>query len=96
MIWHAHNAAKVYHDVIVQTCDAPDFSQNIKTLFNNDHENAAGIGIGSDREYFESHEGRLIDAKGVKARYVRCYSRGSTESPLNEYTEIEVYGRPAK
>ena len=96
VIWHAHNAAKVYHDVIVQVSDDPDFSQNVKTLFNNDHENAAGLGVGSDREYFESFEGRLIDAKGAKGRYVRCYSRGSTESALNEYTEIEIYGRPAK
>jgi len=93
VLWHAHNAAKVYHDVVVQVSDDPDFSQNVKTLFNNDHENAAGLGVGTDREYFESYEGRLIDAKGVRGRYVRCYSRGSTESPLNEYTEIEVYGR---
>jgi hypothetical protein len=96
VLWHAHNSAKVYHDVIVQVSDDADFSQNVKTLFNNDHENAAGLGVGTDREYFESYEGRLIDAKGVKARYVRCYSRGSTESALNEYTEIEVYGRRPK
>ena len=96
VLWHAHNAAKVYHDVIVQVSDDADFSQNVKTVFNNDHENAAGLGVGTDREYFESYEGKLIDAKGVKARYVRCYSRGSTESALNEYTEIEVYGRATK
>ena len=96
VLWHAHNSAKVYHDVIVQVSDDADFSQNVKTLFNNDHENAAGLGVGTDREYFESYEGRLIDAKGVKGRYVRCYSRGSTESALNEYTEIEVYGRRPK
>ena len=54
------------------------------------------MACGTDREYFETHEGRLINAKGVKARYLRFYSKGSTESALNEYTEIEVYGRPAK
>jgi len=37
-----------------------------------------------------------FDAKGAKARYIRFYSKGSTESALNEYTELEVYGRPAK
>ena len=41
-------------------------------------------------------EGKLIDAKGARARFLRFYSKGSTESALNEYTEIEVYGRPAK
>ena len=54
------------------------------------------LGAGADREYFETHEGKLINAKGVKARYMRFYSKGSTESALNEYTELEVYGWPAK
>jgi len=94
VIWHAHNTAKVYHGVIVQTADDPDFIQNVRTIFNNDQENASGLGIGADREYYETNEGKLIDAKGAKARYFRFYSKGSTESSLNEYTEIEIYGRP--
>jgi hypothetical protein len=94
VVWHAHNTAKVYHAVVVQVADDPDFIQNVRTVFNNDQENKAGLGVGTDREYFETHEGRLIDAKGIKGRYMRFYSKGSTESALNEYTEIEVYGRP--
>jgi hypothetical protein len=94
VIWHAHNTAKVYHDVIVQTADDPDFIQNVRTLFNNDQENTSGLGVGSNREYFETNEGKLIDTKGAKARYFRFYSKGSTESAMNEYTEIEIYGRP--
>ena len=93
VIWHAHNTAKVYHDVIVQTADDPDFIQNVRTLFNNDQDNASGLGVGTDREYFETNEGKLIDTKGAKARYFRFYSKGSTESAMNEYTEIEIYGR---
>ncbi len=96
VLWHAHNTAKVYHDVIVQVADDPDFIENVRTIFNNDSDNSSGLGVGTDREYFETYEGKLIDAKGVKARYIRFYSKGSTESALNEYTEIEVYGRPAK
>jgi len=96
LIWHAHNSAKVYHDIIVQAADDPDFIENVRTLYNNDQDNTSGLGVGTDREYFETHEGRLINAKGVKARYLRFYSKGSTESALNEYTEIEVYGRLAK
>jgi RNA polymerase sigma factor (sigma-70 family) len=93
VIWHAHNMAKVYHDVIVQVADNPDFTRNVRTLFNNDSTNTSGVGVGTDREYFETYEGKLINAKGVKARYIRFYSKGSTESALNEYTEIEIYGR---
>jgi len=96
LVWHAFNSPKVYHSVIVQAADDPDFINNVRTIFNNDRGNNSGLGIGEDREYFETHEGRLIDAKGIKTRYLRFYSKGSTESPLNEYTEIEVYGRPAK
>jgi NedA-like, galactose-binding domain len=96
VLWHAHNTSKVYHDVIVQVADDPDFIQNVRTIFNNDSDNSSGLGVGTDREYFETFEGKLINAKGVKARYMRFYSKGSTESALNEYTEIEVYGRPAK
>lgn len=96
VIWHAHNSAKVYHAVIAQASDDQDFIKDVKMIFNNDQENKSGLGVGTDREYFETHEGKLINAKGVKARYLRLYSKGSTESALNEYTEIEVYGRPAK
>ncbi len=96
VIWHAHNMAKVYHDVIVRVADDADSIENVRTLFNNDQDNTSGLGVGTDREYFETREGKLINAKGVKARYIRFYSKGSTESALNEYTELEVYGRPAK
>ena len=96
VIWHAHNMAKVYHSVIVQVADDPDFIENVRTIFNNDAENKSGLGVGTNREYFETYEGKLLDAKGIKARYMRFYSKGSTESALNEYTELEVYGRPAK
>jgi hypothetical protein len=98
VIWHSYEKPKVYHDVVVQVADGPDFTaaQNVRTLFNNDVENKAGLGIGTNREYFETDEGKLIDAKGAKARYVRLYSNGSTGGTFNEYTEVEVYGRPAK
>ena len=36
VIWHAHNMAKVYHDIIVQVADDADFIENVRTIFNND------------------------------------------------------------
>ena len=92
VIWHNHNTPCIYRDVIVQLSDDPDFIQGVTTLFNSDNDNSSGLGVGTDREYFETNEGKLIDAKGAKARYVRCYSKGSTDSALNVYTEIEVWG----
>jgi len=96
VIWHAHDASKVYRNVVVQIADDAAFTKNVRTVFNNDKENEAGQGAGTDRQYFESYEGKLIPVKGEKAGFIRCYSRGSTESALNEYTEIEVWGKPAK
>jgi len=80
----------------VQVADDQDFIQNVRTVFNNDQDNTSGLGVGTNLEFFETHEGKLIDAKGVKGRFVRVYSKGSTESALNEYTEVEIYGRPAQ
>ena len=42
------------------------------------------------------HEGKLIDAKGVEARYVRLVSNGSDKTPANHYIEVEVFGRPLR
>ena len=92
-IWHAHDTPKIYRSVVVQVADDPDFTENVRTLFNNDSDNSSGLGAGTDRQYFESYRGKVIDAKGVGARFVRLYSHGSTESALNEYTEVEIYGR---
>lgn len=96
LIWHDHSTYMVFHDVIVQVADDPDFTKNVRTLFNNDYDNSAGLGIGRDKEYWETYQGKLIDAKGVVARYLRCYSNGSTYSSLNRYLEIEVWGIPCE
>jgi len=97
LCWHFHEQAVIFHDVIVQLSNDPNFVDGVTTIYNNDADNSAGLGIGKDREYFETSEGRLIDAKDTKARYVRLYSAGSTYAdPLNRYTEVEVYGVPSK
>ncbi len=95
VFWHAHDIPKVYRSVIVQVADDADFTANVRTLFNNDRDNSAGLGAGTNRQYFETYMGKVVDAKGARARYVRLYSHGSTDSALNEYTEVEIYGRPA-
>ena len=95
-MWHDHRYIQVMHDVIVQVSDDPEFKTGVTTLFNNDTDNTAGLGVGTDREYFERHWGRVFDGKGTKARYVRGYSNGSHLSKLNCWQEIEVYALPAK
>jgi hypothetical protein len=96
LAWHYHSQARVYRDVIVQVSDDRDFLKGVTSIFNDDHDNSSGMGIGKDKEYIEVAEGRLFDPKAVAGRYVRMYSNGNTVNDLNHYVEIEVYGTPVK
>ena len=89
LVWHFHSQARVYFDVVVQVSDDPKFEKDVTTVFNN---SADG---GKDLAYIETYEGKLIDTKGVKGRYVRLSSKGNTTNKLNHYIEVEVFGKPA-
>ena len=65
-----HKQPRVYFDVIVQISSDPDFIQDVKTIFNNDMDNSAGLGVGTDMHYVDTHFGEIFDAKGV-ARPIR-------------------------
>ena len=93
-VWHFHAQARVYHDVVVQLSDDREFKRGVKTIFNNDDDNSARLGRGSDRSYVETNRGRVIDARATEARYVRLYSNGNTSDELNHYCEVEVFGEP--
>lgn len=93
-VWHYHSQRRAYHDVIVQVSNDANFETGVTTLFNNDYDNSAGQGRGSDRPYVETRFGKLIDAKGQNARYVRLWSNGNTANDMNHYIEVEVYGIP--
>ncbi len=96
LVWHYHSQARVYRDVVVQVAEDKDFIKGVATIFSNDHDNTSGLGIGKDKEYIETNEGRLIDPRGIKARYIRLYSGGNTSNDMNHYVEVEVYGTPTK
>ena len=88
VVWHYHSQARVYRDVVVQVSDDPTFAKDVTTVY----DNSAG---GKDRPYIETYLGKLIDAKGVKGRYVRLYSEGNTTNKMNHYIEVEVFGKSA-
>jgi hypothetical protein len=96
LFWHYHKQVRVYFDVAVQVAEDPDFLTNVRTLFNNDDDNSAGLGIGKDQHYVETAEGKLVDARGVEARYVRLTSNGSNAARTNHYVEVEVFGKPLR
>ncbi|HAV14622.1 MAG TPA: hypothetical protein DCX06_14190 [Opitutae bacterium] len=92
-VWHYHSQARAYHDVVVQVSNDPEFATGVTTLFNNDYDNSAEQGKGSAKPYVDSRYGKLIDAKGTNAQYVRLYSNGNTANDMNHYIEVEVYGQ---
>jgi hypothetical protein len=91
-VWHFHSQARVYHDVVVQISDDPEFKKGVKTIFNNDDDNSSKLGKGGEKSYVETNHGRVLPADGATGRYVRLYSNGNTSDELNHYCEIEVFG----
>ena len=93
VVWHFHEGKRVYFDIVVQVSNDAEFGDDVTLVYNNDHDNSSGLGAGEDKEYQESYQGRLMDAKGVSGRYVRLYSSGNTADDFNHYVEVEVYGK---
>ena len=93
-LWHYHSQERAYKDVVVQVSDDPAFIKDVKTIFNNDHDNSAKKGKGENKAYIETTLGKLIVVTPpVKARYIRLYSNGNTSNDMNHYIEVEVFGR---
>ena len=94
-LWHYHSQERAYADVIVQLSNDPEFKKDVVTIFNADHDNSAKMGVGKDKAYVETNEGKLIDIsdKPVKARFVRLFSNGNSTNETNAYIEVEVFGR---
>jgi hypothetical protein len=89
IVWHFHSQERVYLDVVVQVSNDPKFEKDVTTIFNDSPDG------GKDLAYIETYEGKLIDAKGAKGRFVRLYSKGNTTNKMNHYIEVEVWGKPA-
>jgi hypothetical protein len=90
-MWHDHRYIQVMHGIIVQVSDDAEFKTGVTTIFNNDRENTSSQGVGTNKEYFETYQGKVIEVKDVKGRYVRGYTHGSSQGALNAWQELEVY-----
>jgi uncharacterized protein YjdB len=90
-LWHYFGDARKYHDVVVQLSNDPTFATGVTTVFNNDTDNSASCGNGTDSEYAEASSGKDIAFNTVNARYARFYSNGSSANKWDQYVEIEIY-----
>ncbi len=96
--WRRHDNFFAFRDVVIETADDKDFIENRQILFNNDHDGSLGKGHGkgTNKQYLENYQGKLVDARGVKARYVRFWSNGNAYDKSNYWTEINIFGRELK
>ena len=90
--WHGYDRPAVYWDVVVLVGRDPNLADAV-VLFNNDHDGSLGLGKGTDLNYVETNRGWMAGADGVSARYVRLYNHTNSRNLINQYTEVEVYGR---
>ena len=98
VVWHFYKNPTIYNDVIVQLADDANFTGNVKTIFNNDHDDSTGLGKGGDTAYFARWWGEIADArgpenKGTPAQYVRVYTNGGTAQEDTRFVEVAVYGK---
>lgn len=98
VVWHYYKNPIIYNDVVVQVADDAGFSQNVRTLFNNDHDNSARLGRGKGTAFYARWWGEIADArgadkKGTPARYVRVYTADGMEDEFPRFVEVAVYGK---
>ena len=93
-VWRNFADKRRYHDVVFQLSFDATFASGVTTVFNNDLDNSAGLGTGTDGEYDETATGKIVHFAPVRARYVRLYSDGNTRHDTNNYVEIMVGQAP--
>ncbi len=98
VVWHYYKNPVIYNDVIVQVADDPEFSQNVRTLFNNDADNSTGLGPGTDTAYFARWWGELVDTRGpgkegTRLRCIRVYTNGGCGGEDTRFVEIQAFGK---
>jgi parallel beta-helix repeat protein len=94
------SATRSGRDIIVQLSNDPTFASGVTTIFNNDTDNTAGQGAGTDAVYMEPTDGSgksIALGTPVNARYVRSWANGHTRTAdssiqtVNTPVELEVY-----
>lgn len=88
---------RINRDIIVQLSNDPEFKEEVVTVYNNDQDNSAGQGIGTDEEFKATPEGKQISFEPVTAQYIRFWVNGFTsengsEGNWNNVLEYEAYG----
>ncbi|TLS50664.1 hypothetical protein FE782_18335 [Paenibacillus antri] len=96
------DSPRIGKDIVVQLSNDPTFATGVTTVYNNDTDNSAGLGAGSDPEYTEPSSGAGLTVTlgaPITAQYVRYWANGHTRTQTSAYNavntpvEVEVYAR---
>jgi len=98
-VWHFYKNPVIYNDVILQASNDEAFQDEVKTLFNNDHDFSSGVDRGHDTAYYTRWWGELVDTRDedgvpLRARFVRIYTGDGMEGERPRFVELAVYGAP--
>jgi Na+-transporting NADH:ubiquinone oxidoreductase subunit C len=98
VVWHYYKNPVIYNDVIVQLADDALFTTNVRTVFNNDHDNSSAQGLGTDTAYFARWWGEIVDTRGAgkegtAARFIRVWSNGACGGEPTRFVEVQAYGK---
>jgi hypothetical protein len=88
VVWHDYADGRIYNSVVFQCSPTKGMWLN---LFNNDVDNLAGQGRGSDKSYVETDKGKVVQVPGIQCRYFRFWSYGSNKDSGNRYIELKVF-----
>lgn len=84
-LWHFPDS-RIYYDVIVQISND---NINWTNIFNNDSNDSAGQGIGTDSEYSSTWAGNKLIVN-QSARYVRIWGNGNQSDGNTHFTEVQI------
>ncbi|WP_135550227.1 fibronectin type III domain-containing protein [Paenibacillus cymbidii] len=95
-----NTAPRTGRDITIQLSNDATFATGVTTIFNNDADNSAGQGAGTDAAYVEPTDGTgksITLSSPVSVRYVRSWANGHIRSSdgstqtVNTPVELEVY-----
>ena len=84
---------RTYNGSAIVLSEDTTFDKNDTIVYNADKSDVFGLGAGKDETYQETPEGKSWTVKdGARARYVRVYVNGKSDSGSNHVVELEVMG----
>lgn len=87
-VWGLFHNTRMYSDRIVRISEN---GSDWYTIFNNDSDNSAGVGIGTHSEYIETQDGKVFTIPDINAQYIQVWSGDDNLGGNATLVEIEAF-----